>query len=364
MITACMIVKDEERNLARCLRSLAPIVDRIVIIDTGSNDKTVKIAEGYTSFIDTMAWPGSFSQARNHALTHPFVPRDSWVFVVDADEELVNIPGDSMSLSRHIQVAEESGAQNIPGMIVSSLQGVDSFNAQVRLFKWGAAHYEGDIHNQFVPNGDAVSLYGIYYTLRHYGYSLEALERKFDQRMAMLRAWREREPANPMPLSYMAHLMAMRDREESERMAIESITLAEAVPSFRHYPHLFYGLLSSLASRKQWGALFIWSTKCVKADPAYPDGWFFLGLAMFRLRRWGNILNVLMQYFSTLDLVEGDPVRYYYMEVMTANRREQVHYMTLISSIEVGNEESAQNALYTLQKMRAEGGSTPLPTSF
>jgi len=78
-----MIVKDEEKNLERCLRSVYGLVDEMVVVDTGSKDRTVEIAKVFTSKIFSAQWKDDFALARNEALTH--VTAD-WVLVLDADE--------------------------------------------------------------------------------------------------------------------------------------------------------------------------------------------------------------------------------------------------------------------------------------
>ena len=50
-ISACVITKNEEKNIVRCLNSIKDIVDEIIVVDTGSNDKTINIAEKYTNNI-------------------------------------------------------------------------------------------------------------------------------------------------------------------------------------------------------------------------------------------------------------------------------------------------------------------------
>lgn len=82
-ISLCMIVKDEEEVLARCLNSIKDLVDEIIIVDTGSSDRTVKIAGGFTDRIFFFSWTDDFSAARNFALEQAEMEFCMWM---DADD--------------------------------------------------------------------------------------------------------------------------------------------------------------------------------------------------------------------------------------------------------------------------------------
>lgn len=84
-ISLCMIVKNEERILTRCLDSLKGLTDEIIIVDTGSTDTTKEIAAGYTDQVYDFAWTGSFSDARNFAFSKA---KMDYVYSADADEVL------------------------------------------------------------------------------------------------------------------------------------------------------------------------------------------------------------------------------------------------------------------------------------
>ncbi|GAC1404077.1 MAG: hypothetical protein NVSMB64_06740 [Candidatus Velthaea sp.] len=84
-ISLCMIVKNEERFLADALRSAAAAVDEICIVDTGSSDATVAIAEEFGARIVHVPWTDDFSAARNAALA---LATRRWILVLDADERL------------------------------------------------------------------------------------------------------------------------------------------------------------------------------------------------------------------------------------------------------------------------------------
>lgn len=84
-ISVCMIVKNEENVLARCLDSLKNIWDELIIVDTGSGDRTKEIALQYTEKVYDFRWTGSFSDARNFSFSKAAM---DYIYVADADEVL------------------------------------------------------------------------------------------------------------------------------------------------------------------------------------------------------------------------------------------------------------------------------------
>lgn len=84
-LSLCMIAKNEESFLGKCLESAKSIVDEIIIVDTGSDDKTIEIAESYSAKIHYFPWNNNYSDARNESLKHATC---DWILVLDADEQL------------------------------------------------------------------------------------------------------------------------------------------------------------------------------------------------------------------------------------------------------------------------------------
>jgi len=84
-ISLCMIVKNEEKILKRCLDSVADLCDEIIIVDTGSTDSTKEIAQKYTDRIYDFEWTDDFSAARNYAFSKA---TQEYIYSADADEVL------------------------------------------------------------------------------------------------------------------------------------------------------------------------------------------------------------------------------------------------------------------------------------
>jgi glycosyltransferase involved in cell wall biosynthesis len=85
ILSACLIVKNEEQRLPQCLESLLSLADEIIVVDTGSLDRTVAIAKKYQARVFHFEWCDDFSQARNYAIAQA---KGKWILVIDADEVL------------------------------------------------------------------------------------------------------------------------------------------------------------------------------------------------------------------------------------------------------------------------------------
>lgn len=124
-LSLCMIVKNEEAALPKCLGSVKNVVDEMVVIDTGSTDSTPQIAKKFGATVHHFQWCNNFSAARNEALK--YVTGD-WILVLDADETLTQkiVPQLRSAILREEYllinlVRQEIGAEQSPYSMVSRL---------------------------------------------------------------------------------------------------------------------------------------------------------------------------------------------------------------------------------------------------
>ncbi|MFJ5446619.1 glycosyltransferase [Methylobacillus methanolivorans] len=97
-IALVMIVRNEARSIARCLQSVRPWVDEMIVLDTGSDDDTVSIAESLGAKVHVFTWCDDFSAARNAALA---LSSADWNLVLDADEWIIS-GGETLAALRHV----------------------------------------------------------------------------------------------------------------------------------------------------------------------------------------------------------------------------------------------------------------------
>ena len=92
-LSVCMIAKNEEKYIASCLTSITPIADEIIVVDTGSTDRTKDIAKVFGAKVYDLPWTDDFSAARNHSLSYA---KGQWVLVHDADEVISPLDHDKL----------------------------------------------------------------------------------------------------------------------------------------------------------------------------------------------------------------------------------------------------------------------------
>lgn len=150
-ISLCMIVKNEEKVLGRCLESIKNVVDEIVIVDTGSTDKTKEIARKYTDKVYDFVWQDDFSAARNYAFSKG---QKDYLMWLDADDVLA--PKDAKALKQLKRKAlKDVCVIMMPYDIAFDGQGNPTFTYyRERIIKKDCGmKWEGAIHEAIAPKG-------------------------------------------------------------------------------------------------------------------------------------------------------------------------------------------------------------------
>lgn len=187
-ISLCMIVKNEEAFLAQCLDSVKDCVDEMIIVDTGSTDRTVEIAENYGARIYHHPWENDFSKHRNQSLSYA---TGNWIFILDADEELFAEDGQKV---RHAVRENKADYYNCQFHDIKKDGSVKGLFNLVRLFRNNRGmNFTQKVHEQLRIKGKgAFSAV----RLRHYGYDLsqEKMDAKHLRTTTMLQEMLARPP--------------------------------------------------------------------------------------------------------------------------------------------------------------------------
>jgi glycosyltransferase involved in cell wall biosynthesis len=192
-VTLSMIVKNEEAYLRGCLESVQGTVDEIVIVDTGSTDRTLEIAKEFGAKIFSFPWTGNFSEARNESLSHC---TSEWVLYLDADERLKEGSSNKLKALIH-QIKPWAYTLLVQGKHYLPSGVVDMVNAYPRLFRrHPKIRFEGVVHEQITPSiqrlGKSIVPSDIVVYHLGYGESLEKVLEKSSRNISLLETQLER----------------------------------------------------------------------------------------------------------------------------------------------------------------------------
>ncbi len=250
-LTVCLIVRNEERFLGACLGSIRGLAWQIVVVDTGSTDRTAEIARAHGAEVLEFAWIDDFSAARNAGLE---LARGDWILILDADEEL---PGDQHAVLRGMLRVDGVLSWRLP--IVDAGREADGCSYVPRLFRNApGAHFVGRVHEQAFGSLEAARrAWGMESrlgeaTLVHHGYTAELTRSrdKVARNLALLeRAIRE-QPGHPVLLMNLGLELARSGRiDESLRRYRAAFEAMSRVPASGIAPEVREALLDQYATR-------------------------------------------------------------------------------------------------------------------
>jgi glycosyltransferase involved in cell wall biosynthesis len=206
ILTAALIVKNEEKYLEQCIKSLLPFIPdlEIVILDTGSSDRTVEIAQKYTKHVYHQKWQNNFALHRNKSFSYA---KGDWILQIDADEELCfqkNINHETF-LKFLDKLPENINAVGMPlkDWRDSQKRYVAEFDV-VRIFRRDKVTWTRRIHNEALYDGDAA--YFPVGFLKHWGYDLNLEQKKVkaERTITLLLDSIEEDPSDYQSYFYLA----------------------------------------------------------------------------------------------------------------------------------------------------------------
>lgn len=194
-LSLCMIVKNEARYLEACLKSVADLVDEIIVVDTGSTDATLDIARRFKARIYHYPWTQDFAAARNESLKHA---TSDWILYLDADERL-----EARSKRELLGLLRNKSILCVNVLIDSPLR--DSRKGHIsrshRLFRnLPGIRFSGRVHEQISPSIAGLKGKECFSTIRlkHLGYAKDAPEmsKKSRRNYELLQLQIRDEPVN------------------------------------------------------------------------------------------------------------------------------------------------------------------------
>lgn len=297
-LSVCIITKNEEENIGKCIRSVSGIADEVIVVDTGSTDKTKQIAGDYGAHVEEFVWCDDFSAARNKSLE---LATGEWILILDADEEL---PESSCSilladLERPEVMAyrlplidvgrEEDGRsfvprlfRNAPGLFFAGRIHEQVFSSvEVRRAEWG-------LSNQF---SEAV--------LKHYGYSEQMTfsRDKINRNLRLLELALEELPGEPNLLMNLGmELCRGGNSYTGIGYYFKALDAAVQLPSEQLTPELCETLFNQittylLKSNNFYDIINLSRYRLAKVKGLTSSAWFNVGLACMETRRYEDAVE-------------------------------------------------------------------------
>jgi len=290
-ISLCMIVKNEERNIRRCLASVAGAVDEMIVVDTGSDDDTCAVAAANGARVLRHPWNDDFAAARNASLEPA---TGDWIFFLDADEELAAGGGEVL---RRL-----AGAGNVEGYFVkiTNYLGNEGWiepcpDLVFRLFRNRPEYrFRGAVHEQIVDvilekNRQAAYRIADGLEILHYGY----LDRQIDDKdkkarnMDIIRRELENDPENRL-LRYHYGVELYRAGRYGEAAA-ELVAAASGIdPRTIYLPKMLRYIVLSYHADGQAGPAMETVRLALSLFPDYPDLHYYAGVITFEEKRYGE----------------------------------------------------------------------------
>ncbi len=301
-ISLCMIVKNEAENLPRCLHSVAGAVDEIIVVDTGSIDRTIAIAQEFGARVRSFPWNGNFSDARNASLADA---SGDWILFLDADEELAP---ESQAVLRRV-----TAGTTVEGYFIKilNLLGQEQWNETCpdlvfRLFRNRTDYrFRSAIHEQILEvilERNQTARYEIAEDLiiRHYGYltrEVTAKDKK-NRNLNLISAEIEKNPQNRL-LRYHYGVELYR----SERFAEAATELAWAAdgidPRTIYLPKLMRYLVLAYQGAGQHAQALAMVQAGLDLFPDYADLYYYGGLSQLEQKNYALAYQCFQKALAT-----------------------------------------------------------------
>jgi glycosyltransferase involved in cell wall biosynthesis/tetratricopeptide (TPR) repeat protein len=314
-LTVCLIARNEEKFLPKCLGAVRGLAQQIVVVDTGSTDRTAEIAREHGAEVHSFAWNDDFSTARNAALAHA---RGEWILFIDADEDLT--PQGRETLLQEMRTPNVM-AYRFPLIDVGREDEGRSYVP--RLFRNAPGlFYVGRVHEQVFSSvvvrcgewGTTIELGKT--ELLHYGYSKELVQsrNKIARNLRLLtRAIEEMPNEANLVMNLGLELVRAGHLQRGLDQYFEAFALMSEMPPQNLPPELREALLTQMANHLTGANRFEEVVSVLKSPLAkWPDltatQHFFLGLAFQKLERFEEAVKEFQSCLAKRDRVTLTPI--------------------------------------------------------
>lgn len=284
-VSLCMIVKDEEWILDRCLSSVRDIVDEIIIGDTGSKDRSKEIAERYGAYVFDIKWEDDFARARNLTLNKATC---DWILLLDADEIFNTEDRDTFFSLLESEDYDGYHFTLINYFTEDNLKDYSVHYAFRLLRNTGEYYFDGRIHeqiNHISGSLDASRFTLADVTLFHYGYTDRVIHQKekHKRNMPLLEKQLAEKPTDPYFLFNIGNeYMALGDYEKALDSYLKSYEQKAVTQAY--FPHIYYRIILCYITLKDYEKALFYAGEGLEIYPACTDIEYLRG-TIYKARR-------------------------------------------------------------------------------
>ncbi len=290
-LSVCMITRNEEEFIGECLESVKGLADEVIVVDTGSRDNTLEIAVSHGATVYKMAWPDSYSDARNESLGYA---NSDWILVLDADERVDK--GSRDVIMRTIRNANHAGYAMHFRNYVGRETNADYFvHRTCRLFRNRPEHrYFGRIHERIVESIEAAggTIGEIEAVVHHYGYRPEVMAEKgkHERNLRLLLADLEDNPNDPFCMYNLGVQYSIHHDCEDTIRYMEAASRA-VIPAHEFAPNVYLHLANAYDELGRSGEAISALDRAEQAAIIHPELYFARGNSLIRLKRYEEAIG-------------------------------------------------------------------------
>lgn len=339
-VSLCMIVKDEEKLLPGMLASVRGAWDELVVVDTGSSDRTIEILEGESNLrLIREPWKDDFSFHRNQAQD---AATGNWILIIDADERLHK--GGVSGILRASTLDRDMWIFSIYSYTGNGSH--HSNGSSPRLFRNGLGiRWSGRVHNQLLFDPKEMKVGYSDLLIHHLGYDLppEEMKVKRDRSYRLMRQSIEEEPGNFAMHHHLA-ITLMADHRFAE--ALEEAQLTLGLLNKPKEPAGWTSFVAAYSALRtgQIGLAYELALKWLCEFPWQLDLYYVAALAKARMKDWELVLEHVKGYDETLgELKKGKtPFGFYHFE--TVDKEGQMRALR-VRALAIQNPQAAVEGL-------------------
>ncbi|MGV8121179.1 MAG: tetratricopeptide repeat protein [Candidatus Xenobiia bacterium LiM19] len=301
-LSICMIVKNEEADIRACIESIRDVACEIVILDTGSTDRTVEIAGEMGAHIFSARWENDFAKARNQCLSHA---GGYWVLFMDADERLAA----ESRIPLQNEVSTRPGRPIVYAVKFVNMNDenkVSSVHCAPRLFvRLPQVIFVGKLHEQICDADNKNMIPSILredIIIEHHGYKKSILDarKKSERNESILTEMIQEDPENWYPhFTYGRHILTLETTDDRCREAIRHLRKADSCAAasgdtHTHSSICYYMANAYLRLREPEKAIGL-LRKALELNDSSCDIYYTLGKAYSELAQWDRAIESFSQ---------------------------------------------------------------------